>query len=329
MAPEDTFWIASMSKPMTTTAFMMLVDEGKVSLDDPVSKFIPSFAKIMVRPPKGSSGPATKPDHPVTIREILSHNSGLTFSAPEESPTLDTYPLSERVEFYVKNMLAAQPGTQFIYANAGINTIGRIIEIISGIPYEQFMQKRIFDPLGMTHTTFYPTGQQVACLPVSYKQNATKDGLIVVPIAQLSQPFDDRTKRYPVPAGGLFSTVADATIFAQMLANDGVYKGKRYISKESLHAAIIKETSSKTKTAYGLGFSIINRKIGHNGAYKTDMWVLPDSGLITIFFVQQSGNWPKDGNERVGPAFDKAVATFDKDAKPLTGDPVWQNLPPK
>jgi CubicO group peptidase (beta-lactamase class C family) len=84
-----------------------------------------------------------------------------------------------------------------------------------------------------------------------------------------------------------------------------------------------KETSAQTKTAYGLGFSIINNKIGHNGAYKTDMFLMPKTGLITIFFVQQSGPWPKDGNSLVPKAFDSAVATFDKDAQPLTDEPLW------
>ena len=330
MAPEDIFWIASMSKPMTTTAFMMLVEEGKVSLDDLVQKYIPSFANVMVRPPKGlEPAPPSKPVHPITIREILSHNSGLTFSVPEEKRRRWICCRSaQRVDDYAKNPLAAQPGTEFIYANAGINTIGRIIEIVSGMPYDQFMQKRIFDPLGMTHTTFYPGPQQTACLPVSYKSNAAKDALEVVSITQLTLPFDDHAKRYPVPAGGLFSTAADCTTFIQMIANGGVYKGKRLVSEDSVRKLTTKQTSQQTKTFYGLGYSIINDKIGHNGAYKTDMFLMPKSGLITIFLVQQSGNWPRDGNSRVPKAFDSAVATFNRDAKPMTDEPLWRMDPP-
>jgi CubicO group peptidase (beta-lactamase class C family) len=328
MSPNDIFWIASMSKPMTATAFLMLVDEGKASLDDPVAKYIPSFNNVVVRPSENSSDPPSKPVHPLTIRELLSHNSGMAPIAPEEKPTLDLLPLIVRVEDYAKNPLLAQPGTEFIYANSGVNTVGRIIEIVSGMPYERFMQTRLFDPLGMKNTTFYPNRRQIAHLATAYKANEAKDALEEVPITQLAQPFDDRAKRYPVPAGGLFSTAADITAFLQMIANDGVYKNRRLISDQSIRNMTTKQTSSQTKATYGLGWSISSDGIGHDGAYNTAMYIQPRTGLLSIFLVQQfPAHWPTatDGGKRVHQAFKAAVETFAKDAQPLNSHSPWSS----
>ena len=143
MRRDSLFWIASQSKPMTAAALMMLVDEGKVKLDDPVEKYLPEFKGQWLVAEQGKDRLVlAKPKHPPTIRHILSHTSGLPFSSALERPTLDRLPLEFAVRSYAMTPLLFEPGSKFLYSNAGINTAGRVIEVASGMPYEEFMQKR-------------------------------------------------------------------------------------------------------------------------------------------------------------------------------------------
>src|ERR1017187_1751561 len=150
MRSDALFWIASQSKPMTATALMMLVDEGKVNLDDPVTKFLPEFNDQWLAVERDSDHVLLKrPKHRVTVRHVLSHTSGMAFKSAMEQPTLDLLRLRDAVRSYAMMPLQFEPGTQYQYSNAGINTAGRIIEVVSGMPYEAFMEQRLFEPLGM------------------------------------------------------------------------------------------------------------------------------------------------------------------------------------
>ncbi len=151
------FWIASMSKPITATALMMLVDAGKVNLDDPVEKYLPEFKGQQLAVKQAKGPPVLRqPRHPITVREILSHTSGLPFRSAVEQSTLDRLTLREGAASYAKTPLTFEPGTDYAYSNAGINTAGRIIEVVSGMPYEDFLDQKLFRPLGMKDTTFWP-----------------------------------------------------------------------------------------------------------------------------------------------------------------------------
>src|ERR1041385_6525721 len=143
-----------MSKPITATALMILVDEGKVRLDDPVERYLPEFAnvKIIGLDKDRSHVSLQRPQHPITVRNILSHTSGIPFSSSIETSTLDLFPLATRVQSYALLPLLFEPGINYSYSNAGINTAARIIEVVSGVSYTQFLQKRLFDPLGMKDT---------------------------------------------------------------------------------------------------------------------------------------------------------------------------------
>src|SRR6266853_2988144 len=305
MPPDAIFWIASQSKPITATAFMMLVDEGKVQLDDPVEKYLPEFKGIMVAVEKDDEHALLrKPSHPIMVREILSHTSGLAFKSPIEVPTLDTLPLAVAVRSYAMGPLQFEPSTKYQYANAGINTAGRIIEVLGGMPYEDFLRTRLFEPLGMKDTTFWPSEAKAARIAHSYKPNADKTGLEPTTVAQLSYPLTDR-KRQPMPAGGLFSTAQDVARFCQMILNGGELDGRRYISPESLKQMTTRQTPESLKESYGFGWSAGGGTIGHGGAYATNMTIDPERGLITVFMVQHAG-FPGDGKES-GGAFRKAA----------------------
>jgi CubicO group peptidase (beta-lactamase class C family) len=299
------FWIASQSKPITAAALMMLVDEGKVRLDDPVEKYLPEFKDQWLTAEKDKDHLLLKkPKHPITIRNILSHTSGLPFASAMEKPTLDLLPLRDAVRSYAMTPLQFEPDSKYQYSNAGINTAGRIIEVVSGMAYEDFLAKRLFGPLGMKDTTFWPNEEQLQRLAKSYKPNANKTDLEETPIAQLKYPLNDR-KRQPMPAGGLFSTASDVARFCQMVLNGGVFNGKRYLSEAAVKEMTSKQTGDAIKEGYGLGWSTGGGNFGHGGAHATNMNIDTKRGLITIFMVQHAG-FPGDGNKSQA-AFRKAA----------------------
>ena len=202
ISEDNVFWIASMSKMFVGASIMMLVDEGKVSLDDPVTKYIPQLNKWMVIDEKDSSHMVLKPvDRPVTIRHILSHTSGLTgMSELQQTIGADSTPLKGRALSSVTGPLQWQPGEKYQYGNQGMNIAARIVEIVSGIPYETFLQARFFDPLGMTETTFWPSESQVARLAGAYGPNRAKTGYARGAVTFLTKPYSDHTHRYPEAA---------------------------------------------------------------------------------------------------------------------------------
>lgn len=305
MRPDAVFWIASQTKSITAALVMMLVDEGKLSLDDPVEKYLPEFkGQMVVAEQDAQHVLLRKPVHPITVRNVLSHTSGLKFSSPLETPTLDGLPLRDAVRSYAMMPLQFEPDSKYQYSNAGINTAARILEVLSGTSYEDFLQRRLLDPLGMKDTTFWPNDEQVARLAKAYKPNAAKDDLDETTISQLTYPLQDR-RRHPMPAGGLFSTAADVATFCRMILNGGELDGKRYLSEASLKAMTTKQTAESLKDAYGLGWSTGGGGFGHGGALATNMNIDPGRGLITVFLVQHAG-FPGDGKNAQG-AFRRAA----------------------
>ena len=286
MQTNDLFWIASMTKAMSAAAFMMLVDEGKVKLDDPVEKYIPGFKNLKVAL---TNGTFAAPSHPITIREILSHTSGMGFLNATDKELIDSVPLAESVQHDLLEPLLFDPGTAYKYSNEGIDTAGRIIEIVSGMSYEQFLQARLFTPLGMTDTTFSPSPSQLQRLAHSYHATAGKSGLVEKPVHFLKNP-PGGPGHYPAPGGGLFSTAHDVARFMQMLANRGSLNGKTCLSPQAVREMTSKQTGSLVKTDYGFGLAVGEGYFGHSGADKTDM--VFDHGQILVFMVQQGNAWP-------------------------------------
>ncbi|MFN0075022.1 MAG: serine hydrolase domain-containing protein [Prosthecobacter sp.] len=304
MQTNSMFWIASQSKPITGAAFMILVDEGKVNVDDPVEKYLPEFKGQQVNVSADPAKPELKaPRHPILVREVLSHTSGLDFKSPMETPTLDLKSLAERVRSYAKMALLFQPGSKSKYSNAGINTAGRIIEVVSGMKYETFLAERLFKPLGMKDTTFWPNQEQQARLAKAYKPNATKDGLEEVTVGQLLYPLDS-TERFPMPAGGLFSTANDLSLFYRMMANGGTFNGVRILSEKAVQTAT-SDQSGEAKSNYGFGFGTDGKSFTHGGAYGTNSRYDRENKLVTVFLVQHAG-W-SGGGKNILPTFQKAA----------------------
>jgi CubicO group peptidase (beta-lactamase class C family) len=300
MRPDTLFWIASQSKPITATALMMLVDEGKVRLDDPVEEYLPEFRDQWLAVERDQRHVLLqRPKQRVTVRHLLSHTSGLPFSSELEHPTLDGLPLRVAAGSYAMTPIQWEPGTKYQYSNAGINTAGRIIEVVAGMPYEVFLEKRLFGPLGMKDTTFRPNAEQVVRLAKSYRPKAEGKGLEEIPITQLRYPLDDPT-RQPMPAGGLFSTAGDVGRFCRMILAGGTYNGKRYLSESSVREMTSRQTATGIEEDYGLGWAtgadrpasngpIIPGPCGHGGAYATSMSIDPRRDLITVYMVHYAG----------------------------------------
>ena len=320
MQPDSVFWIASMSKAMTAAGLMILVDEGKVKLDDAVEKYLPEYAGQMLAV-KGEDGryELKKPSQPITVRQILSHTSGLPFKSSIEQPVLDIYTLRQRTISYAVTPLQTEPGAAYQYSNAGINTAGMIIEIVSGMKYEEFMNERLLEPLGMKDTTFWPDEDQVVRLAKSYRPNEAKDGLEEFPISQLTYPLTN-TKRQCMPAGGYFSTAMDVSKFCRMLLNKGKLEGKRILSEESVkQMTMVQSGEAKWKdhlADYGFGLKITTNQggdeglsigsYGHGGAFATQMWVDPVRERVVILMVQHGG-FPFDAGKKINPTVLKAA----------------------
>lgn len=290
ISEDNVFWIASMSKMFVGASIMMLVDEGKVSLDDPVTKFIPQLNKWMVIEEKDADHVLLKPlVRPVTIRNLLSHTSGLTaLSELQQVTGADSTPLKDRALSSVTGPLQWQPGDKYQYGNQDINIAARVVEIVGGIPYEDFVQKHFFDPLGMTETTFWPSDAQITRLANAYGPDKNQPGYAKGTVNFLTKPFSDRIHRFPEAAGGLFSTTHDIFRYGLMLANNGELDGKRYLSPKAMDE-LRKEQTGATKVNYSLGYHLRNGMFGHDGAYGTDLSVNPKTGMIAIFMVQCTG----------------------------------------
>jgi CubicO group peptidase (beta-lactamase class C family) len=300
MKIDSVFWIASQTKPITATALMLLVDEGKLKLDDPVEQYLPEFKNIQLA--------GKKPTNTMTVRQLLNHTSGMPFKSTQEQPTLDVLSIKDSVLTYTQTPLVSEPGTKFLYSNCGINTAGRLIEVIAQMPYETFLQKRLLDPLGMKETTFWPTPEQVPRLAKVYKPNAAKTNLEVSQIQHLRYPLTDR-QRQPMPGGGLFSTAGDVAKFCQLILNEGKWEGKQLVSAAAVAEMTRKQTPADLKDAYGLGFAVNGAYCGHGGALATDMAIDRTKGIITVYLVQHQG-FPGEGAKAKDKFREAALAKF-------------------
>jgi CubicO group peptidase (beta-lactamase class C family) len=286
MRIDSMFWIASMTKSITATAVMILVDEGKLSLDEPVEKYIPAIKKATLR----NSQPPAKP---ITIRQLMCHTTGL--AQPPRKPTDHNLTLAKYADQIAAGPLEFEPGSKYEYA-FGLTLAGRIVEIVSGQSFDQFLHDRIFVPCDMPDTTFFPTAQQMHRIAKTYKNATGRDGKPTGALVAAHNPFvtnDPTVINEPEPSGGLFSTATDMTHFYQMILGGGVYRGKRIVSPASVREMTRPQMKIDDKKSYGLGWFVYpDGSFGHGGAYATDGLVDPKHKLITVFMVQSVAGSP-------------------------------------
>ncbi len=295
MTSDSLFAIASMSKPITVTALMMLVDEGKVRIDDPVEKYLPEFKGQMYATGGNSNEVVLKtPPRSMGVRDLLFHVSGLPKGYPFNSIKSDSLPLAAWTKIYAALPLESPPETQYDYSNPGINTVGRLVEVISGEPYEKFLQERIFTPLGMNDTTFVPNADQLRRLASLYQVTPDHGGLVKAPIGAFTYPLDD-PRRYPVPSAGLFSTAGDLVKFCQMFLSGGTLDGQKYLQPGTVAMMARVETPPNVRTRRGFPWAEDLGKdgeaYGHGGAFRTYMVIDPKTNLIGVLMLQHLGGW--------------------------------------
>lgn len=309
MRRDSVFWIASMTKPITAMGVLMLVEEGKLSLDDPVEKHVPAFRDQTIAAAGGG-----KPRRPVTVRDLLTHTSGLTGASPTPAgQPVDTLSLAAMTDFYGRQPLVSEPGTKWAYSNAGINTLGRLIEVASGQAYADFVQRRFLDPLGMDSTTFWPTAELMGRMATPYRKDAATGGLVAAGNSRFSTPLSDR-RRTAIPAGGLFSTAEDLTQLYQMILRQGELDGHRYLKPETLRLMTTNQLGDLPKVSFapgmqmGLGFHLVHApqgvtesltagSFGHGGAFGTQAWIDPTRQRAYVLLIQRTDLPNSDGSE--------------------------------
>jgi CubicO group peptidase (beta-lactamase class C family) len=318
MTTDTLFWIASMTKPVTGVAILMLQDEGKLKASDSVAKYLPSFANL--KTPSGKRAD-------ITITQILTHTSGLGEADPAGAREART--LADLEKLWLAAPMQYEPGAQWKYTQSGINAAARIVEVVSGKAFDAFVQERIFDPLGMKDTTFYPTDAQRARLVTAYTRNKDTGALEVTP----PRPDYGMRNRPPLGNGGLYSTAPDYARFAQMLLNGGMLEGRRYLSADAMKLLMTPLTGNlptgffQTEAwgnrganyGWGLSTSILKTPhdgaasmlspgtYGHGGAWGTQAWIDPVKGVAYILMIQRAGLPNSDGSD-VRVAFQRAAA---------------------
>ena len=317
MTADTIFRIYSMTKPITTVAAMMLVEEGRLALEDPVAKHLPEFkdVKVGVEKPDASGKPSldlVAPRRAMTVHDLMRHTSGLTYGFFGESLVKKAYVEANlgagdpTTEEFVKRLAALpliyQPGTTWDYSQS-TDVLGRVIEVVSGQSLLQFMKERLLDPLGMKDTAFYiPETEKHARIaePLPTDRNIGAG-------AQVNDPR--QVRKYESGGGGLVSTTADYQRFLQMLLNGGSLEGKRYLSPKTLDAMAANHIGPTTGVqpgplylpgagyGFGLGFAV-RTEAGANGATSsvgeyywggaagTAFWVDPKENIFVLYMMQ-------------------------------------------
>lgn len=315
MQADTIFRIASMTKPITSVAVMMLFEEGKLLLTDPVSKYLPEFTDMRVLK-EGSSEETEPAKRPITIKHLLTHTSGLTYQwdprlgnkykAAGVSHGLieDEKTIAEGVKALAALPLLHHPGDKFTYS-LSIDVLGRLVEVCSGMTLDEFFQERIFDPLEMEDTSFFLSEEKVGRLAAVYQRD--EDGPIrrTGPGPQpgehgmahsVTYPYEG-SKSYFSGGGGLLSTIRDYYRFAQMILNGGELEGERLLSRKTVELMTSDHVGDLQERGFGLGFSVERgpREFGGLGSIGTHGWggffytsffIDPEEELIGIYMSQ-------------------------------------------
>lgn len=319
MRKDALFWIGEMSRPMTAVALMMLVEEGKVRLEDPLEKYVPAFKDVRVQTPLGLVAPRRS----VTLKDLLAHTSGIhPAAATAPGAAIDTLSLAAMAEKFASRPLTHEPGAQAVDSDNDSHLLGRVIEVASGRPYADFMQERLFDPLGMANTTFWPDPDQLDQLAKPYAKDRANGGLIEAKNPWFSLPLHD-DRRTPFPAGGLYSCVRDLGRFQQMLLRQGQLDGRSYLKAATLKQMTAAQTGEAFATSLpkgqrmGLGCNLVGEPtdstaglsvgaFGQTAAYGPQAWIDPVKQRAYVLLIQRADLTPSERNE-ISREFLKAV----------------------
>jgi CubicO group peptidase (beta-lactamase class C family) len=313
MQKDAIFRVFSMSKPVCGAAILMLLEEGKVRLNDPVSKFIPDYkgSKVAVVQERPANAPASVPPkyytmpaaREITIQDLLTHVSGLASGGPASTYELPGLidmvggrTLADIMPKFAAAPLDFQPGSRWSYsALAGFDTLGRVVEVASGMTFDQFLRQRIFAPLGMKTTAFHPGDDRWPNVVTAYHRT---DGTLT----KTQNPNRLQSKTYFSGAGGLVSTAEEYAQFALMLCAGGQWNGNRLLSPktvELMSSVFVPDTlpGRGPGRSWGLSVEVISDPVaaghrvskgsfGWDGAFGTHFWVDPKEKLVGVMMIQ-------------------------------------------
>ena len=300
MRTDSIFRVASMTKSLTVAGVMILVDEARLNLLDPVENFLPEFKGIKVDPCGGSeTGPGCEPvkaTRPITVLDLMTHTSGLPDQGASGPAPFKS--LAERVSVGAHVVLLAQPGTKWIYSQIGYAALGRLIEVCSGNSYEEFLAQRLFQPLGMKDTYFFLPPEKQRRLAALYSLDDSGK-LVRVP------PRPQPVVKIPSPEGGALTTASDMARFYQMMMNKGTLNGKRILSAAAVAAMTSNQTGDMKDVEFspglgmGLSFGIAKDEVGtfryqsigtfmKGGAFRTYGWGDPAKDMFGIILFQRT-----------------------------------------
>ena len=290
MKKDSIFSIASMTKVITATAIMILEEEGKLSVHDPVSNYIPEFKDLKLHD-------GEKPKREITLVDLMTHTSGM------KNVKGNPKNMKEAVALILNQNLSHHPGEFWRYG-PGLTVCGRIIELISNESYEDFLYKKVFKPLNMKDTTFHP---DTKLLPrMAYVYQPSKDGKDLLESPASSQRMPQKgVKLFPNPSGGLKSTALDMAHFYQMLLNGGSYKGQYILSEKQINKMTkiyvwdFEKIGFTPGSGWGLGCGVIKEPIevtamlspgtfGHGGSRGTQSWGDPERNMVFILMIQRT-----------------------------------------
>ena len=322
MTEASLFLIYSMTRPVTAVAVMMLHDEGRFKLDDPVARFIPEFKNVVVA---GEQGAPPRPvANAITVRDLLLHTSGLNARTSEiyrrEQVRTRTMTLAQFIANLVRVPLMEDPGTRYRYSE-GTTVLGRLVEIWSGRPFEVFLEERIFRPLRMTDTMFWAAGPDTRARLTTVYGPAQGGGLVQVETETL--PFTERPTLIE-GAVGLLSTVPDYLRFAQMLANKGELDGVRLLSVKTIEMMTANGLSDAVQKTRGgsMGWGLANVQVvlspsagdsaskgeyGWDGTAGTIFWVDPGKEMVTVLMTQSVPSNPDQIRQRFKAIVQQAI----------------------
>ncbi len=298
---DSLFWIASMSKPVTGACVMMLVDQGKLSLDDPITKYLPEMKELRLADGKTAE---------ITVKHLLTHTSGMAELKQDDAYTSKT--LAEAAQRYSQVQVLFAPGSQWKYSQTSINTAARIVEVLSGMTFDKYVQTKLCEPLNMNDTSFYLTDSQHKRLAKSYRK---EDGgkLVETDIRLLAGKSPTYRERMPAANGGLFSTAGDYARFCQMLLRDGELNGTRVMSPEAVKTLRSIHTGELVPGftpghGWGIGCCVVREpqgpteslspgSFGHGGAYGTQAWIDPIKKRIYVLMVQRANFSNSDASD--------------------------------
>ena len=295
------FQLHSMTKPVVAIAAMMLAEEGKLSILDPVEKHLPEFRGQRVL----TGDTLKRPTRLITIRDLMTHTAGMIPNPPAGIGELHGAlhkTLGEVVLVVSQTPLDFDPGTKWQYSNPGIATLARIVEVVGGMPFEKFIEARIFTPLGMKDTFIYPPKEKWLRMPTAY---ILKDGK---PLKYTADPLGEGVMKfragakYPLPEGGLYSTANDLFLLYQMMLNGGQLNGQRIFSRHSVETMTQVHTGTLSTSGPGMGYGLAwavardnaaaplsEGTYGHGWRYGTYCFIDPKRDMIGIFMIHREG----------------------------------------